>query len=167
MIKRLFVLVVAAVALRITGLLPFETGDVARLKPVETLVVFAEHGEVVLNWEEGSGRGNDWDAALEDLRQSAEGGLFLKTAEQIVLCGGAETLLQKIVRSEALRPAATVCICYDQTPDPKQVGKYLSAHPSELTLQQIRAAQLRGEPVELPVLTKTKGGWRLDGANNR
>ena len=167
MIKRLLVLAVLVAALRISGLLPFQTNDVARLKPVEALVVSLQDGQVVLSGGESRGVGPDWDAALEDLRQGAEGTLFLGTAEQVVLCGEAEQLLRQITDSEALRPAAVLCVSPETELDAKAVGDYLSAHNAGLTLQKLRAALLRGEPVELPVLTKEEGGLRLHGATDR
>jgi len=167
MIKRLLAVAVLAAALRISGLLPFQTNDVARLKPVEALVVSVRDGQILLNSEENKGAGEDWTSALQDLRQGAEGTLFLGTTEQIVLCGGAKSVLQQIAESEDLRPAAVVVYCPEEELDPKQAAAYLSAHDAGLTLQQIRASILRRELVFLPVLRKTEGGLRLDGAKYR
>lgn len=167
MIKRLLTLTVLAAALRLTGLLPFETSDVARLKPVETLIVSIREGEVVLNGGDSEGRGRDWSAALQDLRQGSEGDLFLGTAEQVVLCGDAVELLKEIAESEDLRPAAVVVACPEQELDPKQVTAYLSSHNAGLTVQQIMAKLLRGERIQLPVLAKTEGGLRLYEAEHR
>lgn len=167
MIKRLLLLAALAAALRLTGLLPFETSDVAQLKPVEALVVSIQDGDVVLNGGDSKGRGETWDEALGDLRQGAEGKLFFGTAEQVVLCGDAVGFLREIAESEALRPAAVVVTCPEGEPDPKQAAAYLSAHNAGLTLQQVRAKLLRGERIQLPVLTKTEGGLRLDGTEHR
>ena len=167
MIKRLLMVAALAAALRISGLLPFETRDVAQLKPVEALVVSEKEGQLVLNGGETAGNGTDWEIALEDLRQGAEGTLFLGTAEQIVLCGGAKRYLRQIADSEAMRPAAVVVWCPEETLDPKEVSAYLSAHDAGLTLQRVRAAFLRGESVRLPVLVKTEGGLRLHGTEDR
>lgn len=167
MIKRLLVLAVLAAVLRISGLLPFETNDVAQLKPVEALVVSVRNGQVVLNGGETQGLGEDWASALEDLRRGAEGTLFLGTTEQIVLCGEGKSVLQQIAESEALRPAAVVVYCPEEELDPKAAAAYLSAHDAGLTLQQVRSAILRRELVLLPVLRNTEGGLRLYGAKHR
>lgn len=163
MIKRLLLLAALAAALRISGLLPFQTNDVARLKPVESLVVSVKDGRVVLQSKDAEGYGGDWDEALQDLRQAAEGTLFLGTAEQIVLCGEAKLLLEPIAKSEDLRPAAVVVQCREQELDPEKAAAYLSAHNAGMTLQRVRAALLQKQPVDLPVLIKTEGGLRLDG----
>jgi len=167
MIKRLCVLVIAAAALRLTGLLPFQTTDVARLKPVEALVISVEQGEIVFRGEECQGRGTTWEEAWTDLEQSAEGTVFLDTAEQVVLVGQAADLLAGAAWSEQLRPAANVCICIGEAPEPEAAAAYLSAHAGGLTLQKVRAALLRQETVKPPVLVKTEGGLRLYGAYDR
>ena len=167
MIKRLLLLAALAAALRLTGLLPFQTSDVAQLKPVEALVVSLRDGDVVLNGGDSQGRGETWDEALGDLRQGAEGNLCLGTAEQVVLCGDAVGLLKEIAESEDLRPAAVICRCPEGEPDPKQAAAYLSAHNAGLTLRQVRAKLLRGEWIQLPVLAKTEGGLRLNGTEDR
>jgi len=130
-------------------------------------VVSGKDGQVVLDSGEAKGAGEDWNAALGDLRKGAEGSLFLGTAEQVILCDGAKSVLQQIAESEALRPAAVVVYCPEQELDPKQAAAYLSAHDAGLTLQKVRSAILRRELILLPVLRKTEGGLRLDGANDR
>jgi hypothetical protein len=167
MIKRLCVLVILAAALRMTGLLPFETRDVAQLKPVEAVVISVDQGEIVLRGEECTGRGISWEAAWEDLKRGAAGDLFLGTAEQIILVGEASELLSQVAWSERLRPAAMVCACVGEAPDPEEAARYLSAHNSGLTLQKVRAMLLRQEPVRLPLLVNTEGGLRLYGTHDR
>ena len=166
MIRRLCVLAILAAALRMTGLLPFETRDVAQLKPVEALVISVDQGELVLQSEACMGRGVSWDAAWEDLKRGADGDLFLGTVEQVVLVGEAADLLSQVAQSDRLRPAAMVCTCPGAAPDPKEAAGYLSAHNSGLTLQQVRAKLLRQETVRLPVLVETEGGLRIYGTHD-
>lgn len=167
MIKRLAILAALAAALRLTGLLPFETKDVAALKPVEALVVSMEDGQIVLDGGECQGRGDTWEEALEDLRKGAAGDLFLGTAEQVILCSGTWELLPQMVKNDALRPAAVVCACPSGIVEPEEAAAYLAAHNAGMTLQRVHAALLRGETVKLPVLQETKGGLRLYGAEDR
>lgn len=166
MIKRLLILAAAVAALRLTGLLPFETKDVASLKPVEALVVSVEEETLVLDGGECQGRGKTWEEALADLKEGADGDVFLGTAEQVVLCGAAWKFLPQMVGSDELRPAAVVCACNGEVKQ-EEAARYLSAHNAGLTLQQVRAALLRGETVKLPVLRMTEGGLRLDGSEDR
>ena len=163
MIKKLIVLAILAAALRMTGILPFQSSDVAELVPVQALVVSMDDGRVYLDGGGCLGVGEDWEGALEDLNKSAEGHVFLSTADHVVLCGGAVSLLQQVADSEVLRPAASVCVCPEGVIDAKTAAKYLSAHDDGIvTLQQVRALHLRPGKVELPRLIQTQGGLRLD-----
>ena len=161
MIKKMAILAAAAALLKVSGLLPFQTTDVAQLKPVEALVVSVEEGAVVLQGGETIGIGADWSTALEDLRHGAEGTLFLGTTEQVILCGKAVNLLEQVARSEDLRPGTMVVVCEDGQIDPEQAAAYLSAHNSGVTLGRVRAAMLRKESMLLTELAKTEGGLRL------
>ena len=146
------------------GLLPFSGSEVADLVPVEALTVDWKANQVVLNGGDCKGYGADWTSALEDLRQSGEGTVFLGTAEQVILSEAAVRLIPDVIRSAELRPAAVVCVCVDPLPEPGEAAKYLSSHDAGVTIQKVQAAMVRGEGVELPVLRQTKGGWRLSGS---
>ena len=164
--KQVIWLVVLAAVLSLTGLLPFESSDVASLVPVETLTVDMKENQVILNGGECQGRGETWETALEDLRHGAEGTVFLGTAEQVVLSKRAASVLPDVIRSPELRPAAVICVCPDAPPDPEEITPYLSAHDAGTTIQKVQAVMLRGEGIKLPVLVKTEGGLRLYGTEN-
>ena len=83
--KRLIVLLLLAAAVRMSGLIPFDSLEIDELVPVETLTVSVEREKVRLDTGKCRGQGEDWETALEDLRRSAEGTVFLGTAEQVVL----------------------------------------------------------------------------------
>ena len=165
MIKKGILLVLLVAALRTSGVLPFESSDVAQLVPVQALVVSTANGNVVLDGGQCLGVGRNWDRAWEDLQQSAVGHVFLGTAEHIVLCADAIELLPHVVKNRVLRPAAAVCVCPDSVPKAEDVAAYLSAHPGGVTLQQVRALQLRTGAVKLPRLMQTEGGLRLYGTD--
>ena len=162
MIKKLIFLVILAGVLRTTGLLPFRSSDVAELIPVQALVVSQSGDNVVLDGGQCRGIGSDWDSAWNDLKESAEGRVFLQTADHVILCGEAVSLLQQVLESGAFRPAASVCVCTDFVPDAEQAAAYLGAHNSKTTLQQVQALRLRGGKLSLPRLRQTEGGLRLD-----
>lgn len=159
-------LILAAV-LGIGALLPFESKDVSQLVPVEALVVSIERDQIILNGGDCQGKGETWEAAWQDLQNSAEGHVFFGTAEQVVLAGAAVKLLQEAATSKELRPAANICAALGQVPDPKKAAAYLSAHNGGLTLQKVRAALKQGERLELPVLIIKEGGMRLYDAGSR
>lgn len=154
-------------ALRISGLLPFENLEIADLVPVETLTVSVEQNHVVLDGGRCSGRGKNWQTALDDLYNGAEGIVFLGTAEQVVLTKQAVSLLPQMINSGALRPGAAVCVCPGDPPDPEEAGAYLSAHPGGVTLRQVQAALLEKKGIALPMLMRTEGGLRLYAASDR
>ena len=164
--KRIVLFVILATALSLTGFLPFESNDVASLIPVETLTVDLREGNVILKGKDCQGLGADWQSALEDLRESGTGTVFLGTAEHVVLSKRATSLLPDIIRSEVLRPAAVICVCPAEPPKPEEAAKYLSAHNAGVTIQKVQAVLLRGEGIQLPMLVKTEGGLRLYGTEN-
>lgn len=164
--KQIVWFVLLAAALSMTGLLPFESNDVASLMPVEALTVDLRDDRVTLRGKDCQGHGSDWQSALEDLRKSGTGTVFLGTAEQVVVAQRADSLLPDIIRSEALRPAAVICVCPGEPPKPEEAAEYLSAHDAGVTIQKVQAAMLRGEGVKLPVLLKTEGGLRLYESEN-
>lgn len=165
--KRIVLFVLLAAALRMTGLLPFSGSDVAELVPVEALTVDWKRNQVVLKGEDCQGRGEDWEAALEDLRRGGNGKVFLGTTEQVVMSEAAVHLMPDVIRSGDLRPAAVICVCLGTLPEPKEAAEYLSSHNAGVTIQKVQASMVKGEGVELPILRHTEGGWRLSGAENR
>lgn len=162
MIKKLILLVVLAGILRTTGILPFKSSDVAELIPVQALVISQNGSNVVLDGGKCRGIGSDWDSAWKDLKESAEGRVFLQTADHVILCGDAIGLLRQVVESGAFRPAASVCVCPNFVPDAEEAAAYLEAHSSKTTLQQVQTLQLREGKITLPRLLQTEGGLRLD-----
>lgn len=165
--KKLMLLAVLAAALRLSGLLPFENSDVAELVPVRALVISQQDGTITFDGGECRGMGRDWDEAWEDLNSSANGHVFLGTADHVVLCGEAVELLQEVVKSQVLRPAASICVSPEDIPEAKEAADYLDAHDARVTLQQIKALQLRAGNVRLPKLVMTEGGLRLIAAEDR
>lgn len=161
--KRMTALLLIAAAAAAGILLPFQSSDVAELVPVEALVISVENGTVVLDGGDCRGMGKAWPEAVQDLKKSGNGRVFLAAAEQIVLCAGAEALLEEVVGSDVLRPAAGVCLCPGKPPSAADAAAFLAVRRELPTLQQLRAKLLRQEQVELPVLTETKGGLRLYG----
>lgn len=86
---------------------------------------------------------------MEDLRENAPGEVFFDTAEQLVLCGGAETLLPQIIEAGTLRPAAQVFTAEELRPA-EGLNAYLNAHGGSVTVGDVTAALARSETVVLP-----------------
>ena len=158
--RRIIFFLLLAAGLRLFGLLPFESHDVATLQPIRALVVSLDGGEIVLDGGVCQGRGKTVDKALSDLFESGEGTVFLRTASHVVLSGKAQSLLYDLVESRALRPAAVVVASAGTPPDPETAANY---HSRGVTVGEVGAAIVRKEPVRLPLLAETKGGLRLYG----
>ena len=164
--KKIVIFAAAVILMKLTGLLPFEANDVASLLPVRALVVDMQNGQILLDGGDVSGSGPTLNAALEDMKNGAEGTLFLATAEQVILSPRARGLLPQVCRWENLRPAAQIILAAEELPDPEKAADYLEAHQGGITLQQARAALLRGQRVRLPLLHVTERGLRLETREN-
>lgn len=141
----------AAVAL---GRLPHRGTDVARLHPVEAVLAETYSGGVLLQTDTGLwGEGATPEAALEDMRQSASGTVFLDTADYLLLGEGAEQYLPQLLG--LLRPTCRVCRC-TAAPDLTQAASYLRSHDWPLTLGTWRA-----EGGKMPTLITTEGRMEL------
>ena len=88
-------------------------------------------------------------STIEDLRKNAPGEVFFDTAEQLILCGGAETLLPQIIEAGTLRPAAQVFTTEELRPA-EGLNAYLNAHGGSVTVGDVTAALARSETVALP-----------------
>ena len=159
--KKFLLITALALVLKATGLLPFQSADIADLLPLRALTVDVTEDGIALDAGEVSGTGPTLQAALENLHATATGRAFLATVRQVILSDTARELLPKICRWEVLRPAAQVVLCPEVLPEPEEAADYLESHDPGLTLQQVQAAFLRGEPVNLPIL-HTEGGLLLE-----
>ena len=139
----------AAVILTLLFGLPFRAHDTAKLLPLQTVQAALDGAEVRVLSERGEGRGATWQEAVDDLRKNASGEVFFDTAEQLVLCREAVTLLPQIVQAGTLRPAAQVFRA-ERLFDAETLGDYLNAHPGGVTVGDASAALTRGETLVLP-----------------
>lgn len=146
--------VLAIAALSMLGLAPFQGTDVAKLKPVEVIRVSADQKGMVVETDTGDiGAGTDAAAAFADLKEKANGEIFLETADFILVD---PLLAGKIGELSAfLRPACSVCLEFGDA-DIEAVADFLTAHKPALTLQDIAAGA-----GSVPVLVVQEGGMRL------
>lgn len=153
---------VIAAGLAWTGLLPLETHDPSELLPAQAVTIWTEDGWVHTQCDNGaSGVGKTLDDALTDMERTAEGILFLDTAEHIVLHGGARELTAQTANCKRLRPAAKLYLTGNRMPEAGQAAEFLQAHPGNVTLAEVRAALLGAGDVTLPRVVETEGRLRL------
>ena len=162
--KKAAVFLLAALCCGLFGWLPFEAVDASELTVVQVLAVAAEeHGVTVFAPEGLSGAGADFDAAIENLAAHAPGRLFLGAAEHVILTDGAARALSGIARSGALRPAVrlytTDADAQTLMEDAQALTAFLSAHPGNARLADVRRALYDGAAVRLPRLGRKAGGY--------
>lgn len=166
-IRRWAVYGLLAVALVLSGELPFQNRDVGKLLPVETSLLYIDRGQVVIETDQGlRGRGATWALAVKDLEAKAAGVVFYDTGNYLLLHESAVSLLKDLPGREKLRDSCALCLVDWREADLAAAGKYLSAHKPKVNLRRIQAAQAVGEPVNLPKLIKTEGAFLLVPGEN-
>ena len=153
--KKVIWLVAVIVTVAITGLLPFAGTDIAKLHPVEVLIVSRSEDGLLLQTDSGMlGTGKNIEEALQTLRLSSAGNIFLDTANYLLIsldCTGEIVTLWNYVR-----PA---CQVYHFKGEGKyeKIGKYLESHPSQTTV----LGYLQGE-INVPMLIMEGESVRIE-----
>lgn len=133
---------------------PFSATDVARLKPVDVIRVSTTNGGILVETDTGeTGTGQDLDSAFENLKKTADGEIFLETADRLLISPQAVELLPEL--TDYLRPGCNICVemCAVEL---DLVSDFLDTHEPGLTLQDHRAGQC-----VLPVLYLIDGRMYL------
>lgn len=134
--------------------MPFHRTDIAELKPVELICVSRAEGQVRIETDTGDwGTGPTVEAALEHLKATTAGDVFLETADHLLVCEGAQDLIEEL--AAYLRPACSLCRL-EGTVSLEDAAAYLNAHQSEVSLQDRRSGDRR-----VPVLQVTEGRMEL------
>ena len=145
----------------ICGILAFQmlgkTGeDLETLKPVQLLQVEKEQEQIILKTDTGDRvRGNTLRLALEDMQETADGRIFLETADYLLLTEGTEELVPELRKQ--LRPAVRLCMA-EKNGNLKKLAQFLSAHEPGVSLGQYGYGKEK-----LPVLIMRKGRLKLAG----
>lgn len=135
--------------------MPFSATDVAQLHPVQVIRLQSTAQGVQLQTDTGcSGRGEGVQAALEDLKRSASGSIFLETAEYLLVDFPAVRFLPEMI--PILRPSCKVCLEFGES-DLKTVAAFLDTHRPGITITDYRAGERY-----LPLLTIEGGRMRLE-----
>lgn len=132
------------------GASPFRGTDISALLPVEAVWVGMEGNMVRLETDTGQhGVGINVSKALEDLKSTAPGNVFLDTADYLIVQTGKEELLREIY--PVLRPSCMVCAA-DTVADMEKAVEFLTAHEPMVTLRQWNVNQM-----QLQVLQEKEG----------
>lgn len=126
-------IVLYAVLLGATLLVPVQGTDVGKLIPVELLWIYKEDDAVVIDTDLGeSGTGATVASAIENLKSTTAGIIFLDTADYLLVDDGAR--VEGAALGNYLKSSVRVCISEGEI-DVKRAAKLLSAHKPETKLR--------------------------------
>lgn len=129
---------------------PVKGTDVGKLLPVELMQISrTETGYVVRTDTENMGEGESLPQALANLRETAQGKIFLETTEYVLLTRETMQCLPDL--TEFFRPGTEVYAA-PQLEDLEQAAAFLRAHSRQSPLFRLT----EGEP-ELPELQTEEG----------
>lgn len=121
--KRILIYIIVLLALTKA---PLEGVHLGMLRPVEVVMILREGNEVVILTDtEDMGRGADGLAALENLKATTPGNIYLDTAEYLLLTADTEAVAEQL-RSK-LRASVGLCTA-DKGIDLQLAAKFLPAH---------------------------------------
>jgi len=137
-------------------LLPQRGTDVGELLPVEVLLIEKEAGQYAVTTDTGnSARGDSLEAAMDTLRDTASGVIFLDTADYVLLTG--ETLDCMDALPNFVRPGTKVYAVEDVL-DLEEIGSFLQAHGPEAPLYRLQKGKKK-----IPRLCMEGENWHFEG----
>ena len=119
-------IVIYIITLGLLTLAPVKSADIGTLRPVEVVMVYRQEDTIVLATDTGdAGQGADALTALENLKATTPGTIYLDTAEYLLLAEGAEDAAEQL--KPVLKKSVRVCMA-DPATDLKAAAKYLPVH---------------------------------------
>ena len=153
--KRGILWMIAAVLLASSGM----GVQLEHLRPVEVLYLYEDAGQLALCTDTGElGRGPDLQQAVENLKTTTPGTLFLDTADQLIVTE--ETIWDMDAMWAFLRPATEVCVAADPI-DPGTVAPYLAAHSPGVTMLDVKTQEK-----SIPILRMTEERYWFEGESD-
>ena len=127
--------------------LPTEGTDVADLQPVQTIAVYRDGNQWVIETDtEDVGRGNSVEKAFENLIQTAPAVIYLDTAQYLVV--NEEAVIAELY--PYLSDRVKICLSVGE-PHMEDVSSFLSAHGDVPTVKQWKKG------AKIPVLNCSDG----------
>ena len=119
-------LIIYGVLIYLVIIAPVKRADVGKLEPVEVVYLSEQDERVVLNTDTGgTGHGKNVHEALEDLKETTAGVVYLDTAEFLLLKENATKYIDDL--RDILKKSVKVCFVEGEI-DLKKAAKYLSIH---------------------------------------
>ena len=105
---------------------PVARADVGKLCPIETVVVYKENDQAVIRTDTGDmGSGATAMQALRNMKDTANGIIYLDTARYLLIQEGAEEAAEEL--RQVLKGKVMVCLACGEI-KPQDATKYLSVH---------------------------------------
>jgi hypothetical protein len=119
-------IVIYIVTLGLLALAPVKSTDIGSLRPIEVVMVSRQEDVLTISTDtEDVGYGTDAMSALENLKATTSGTIYLDTAEYLLIVEGAEDAAEQL--KSKLKKSVGVCMA-DPATDLKAAAKYLPVH---------------------------------------
>ena len=123
---------------------PVTGTDVGKLRPVQVIELYRDHGEYVIETDTGDrGVGSSGMDALRDLKETTPANIYLDTANHLLIGEDTDGEVEKL--RPRLKPNVKVCRVRDRV-DPKMAGEYLRVH------QELPRLKVWKQHENLPIL---------------
>lgn len=120
-------------ALAVALLIPTKGTDIGKLQPVELASIDLEEGWIVLRTDTGdSGIGQSVEEALQNLKDTTAGIVFLDTADYLLTTPEASETAKKL--TPYLKGSVRIC-AVEGNVDLEEAAEYLSVHPPKVILK--------------------------------
>ena len=127
--------------------------DIGMLIPVETVFIQKLENEIVIETDSGDrGAGATMKQAAEDLKEKADGVIYLDTADYLILNREAEALLYQLQSNQ--KQEVALCETEGQI-NVEEITPFLRAHKPQLRLSDWRAG------MTLPGLEEAEGSFKI------
>ena len=129
--------------------------DVGKLLPVELLLIERDNATFRIRSDTvAAGEGDTIIAAINDMKETSPGEVFLDTADYVLIRDGLEDILPELMHH--LRPASNVYILQGDA-DLSELSAYLRIHSTQQTLRDYCSGE-----VELSILKVEQERMRFE-----
>lgn len=137
--KKWLMIGAAILVVAVAGKKPSAGTDIGMLQPVQIVLVKQVGTDVVVQTDtKNQGSGSDFMEAVENMKATSSGEIFLETAEHLLIDPECMNILQDAAK--LLRPSCSVCLV-DGEPDLETLGDYLKLHAPSRTLMEYMAGE--------------------------
>lgn len=122
---------------------PKKSNELGRLHPVELIKAHTENGIVTLETDNGAkGEGEDVASAIQNLKDTTAGIVFLDTADYLLVGYGEDDLIMEL--KDYLKRNTRICFA-PHTVDPEEAAGFMSVHTPKKRIGQWKTGDKLGE----------------------